>query len=423
VTGRHPGRRRALLDGLGVRLFASYLAVGLVGVATLLLATRLTAPTFFAQHMAHMPAGGAGGVVRPDGGAGMAGMPGMMSPPGPRGAAMDDALAAAFRAAVDQALVLAAAAAAVVALGVSLGVAGRVVRPVRRLAAASGRLAAGHYGERVAVETPDELGELAVSFNELAGALEATERRRSELIGDVAHELRTPVATLEGYLEGLLDGVVESSPATWARLHGEAGRLRRLVDDLQELSRAEAGQIPLRLTAADPAAIVRSAVARLEAQFAEKGLALAVDAPAGLPPVRADPDRTVQVLTNLLTNALRYTPDPGRVRITARPAGGAAGAAAPAVEFAVADSGIGVAPEHLPHLFERFYRADKSRSRAVGGSGVGLTVARALVQAMGGRIRAESAGPGRGSTFAFTLPTARDVPGTPAGPAAGLTDS
>jgi signal transduction histidine kinase len=282
-------------------------------------------------------------------------------------------------------------------------VAGRVLRPVRRLVTASRRLAAGHYGERVPAETPDELGELAAGFNELAGALEATEQRRLELVGDVAHELRTPIATLEGYLEGLLDGVVEPSPATWARLHGEAGRLRRLVDDLQELSRAEAGQIPLRLTAADPGTVVHSAVARLEAQFGEKGLALAVDVPTGLPPVRADHDRAVQVLTNLLTNALRYTPAPGHVRVTAHPAAGAAG---PAVAFAVTDSGLGVAPEDLPHLFERFYRADKSRSRALGGSGIGLTVARALVEAMGGRIRAESAGPGRGSTFAFTLPLA-----------------
>ena len=347
----------------------------------------------------------------------MAGTPGTPGTPGAGVAAMtamDAALAATFRAAVDQALLLATAAAVAAALGVSLFVAGRVLRPVRRLAAASRRLAAGHYGERVPVEAPDELGELAASFNELAGALEAAERRRLELLGDVTHELRTPVATLEGYLEGLLDGVVEPSPATWARLHGEAGRLRRLIDDLHQLSRAEAGQLPLRPAPLDPADVVRSAVARLDAPFAEKGLALAVDVPPGLPAVRADPDRAVQVVTNLLTNALRYTPAPGHVRVTARRVDGPAG---PAVEVAVADSGLGVAPEHLPHLFERFYRVDKSRSRALGGSGIGLSIARALVEAMGGRIRAESAGPGRGSTFAFTLPAPPGRPGRPGAPA------
>jgi signal transduction histidine kinase len=381
---------------------ASYLAVVLVGVVTLLLATRLTAPTFFAQHMSQMMPGRVGRV-------GEMPMPGMA---GTGAAALDAVLAASFRAAVDQALLLATGAATLAAVGASLFVAGRILRPVRRLAAASRRLAAGHYGERVHVEAPDELGDLAASFNEMAVALEATERRRLELIGDVAHELRTPIATLEGYLEGLLDGVIAPSPATWARLHGEAGRLRRLVDDLQELSRAEAGQIRLHPMPSDPADIVRGAVDRLESQFAEKGLALAVDVPADLPAVQADADRAVQVLTNLLTNAMRYTPAPGRVLVTARPAGN--GPAGPAVEFAVADTGVGIAPEHLPHLFERFYRVDKSRSRALGGSGIGLTIARAFVDAMGGHIRAESAGTGRGSTFAFSLPVDAGAAPTPA---------
>jgi two-component system sensor histidine kinase BaeS len=369
----------------------SYLAVVAVGIITLLLATSLTAPTFLASRM-HQLMGAESGMMGPGPGAG----------PGPMHGSpiVDAALAVAFRETLARALLLASAAGILAAVGASLFVSGRVLGPVRRLGVASRRLAAGHYGERVPAESDDELGDLALSFNELASTLEATERRRLELIGDVAHELRTPVATLQGYLEGLLDGVVEPAPSTWARLHDETGRLRRLVDDLQELSRAEAGQIPLRPRPLDPAELVRLAVERLAGQFADKGLTLAVELPPTLPQVLADPERAVQVLSNLLTNALRYTPAPGGARVTARTVG-------QEVEFQVADTGVGIAAEHLPHLFERFYRVDKSRSRALGGSGIGLTIARALAEAMGGRLRAESPGPDHGATFTFTLLIAR----------------
>jgi signal transduction histidine kinase len=218
----------------------------------------------------------------------------------------------------------------------------------------------------------------------------------------VAHELRTPISTLEGYLEGLLDGVIAPTPETWARLHDEAGRLHRLVTDLQDLSRVEARQLSLTLEAVAPAPLAEAALDRVRPVFAEKGLALAAEIPATLPAIRADRDRVVQVLTNLLTNALRYTPAPGQVTLILSRAAGSS-----ELLFQVTDTGIGLAPEQLPHVFERFYRVDKSRSRAAGGSGIGLTIARALVEAMGGRIWATSAGPGQGSTFAFTLPVAR----------------
>ena len=364
---------------LGPKLFASHLVVVVVGLVTLLLAADLSAPRFFAAHMAGM------------------GMRGPMPMPM---AASEAALDAAFRGALAQALLLAGGMAAVAAIGASAFVAARIVGPIQRLASASRRLADGHYAERVPASGDDELGELAASFNELAAALEATERRRLELIGDVAHELRTPIATLRGYLEGLLDGVVAPEAATWATLHDETARLARLVDDLQELSRAEARQLPLNPTALDPGEVVGAATGRLAGAFAEQGLTLSVELAAGLPPVWADRDRAVQVLTNLLTNALRYTPAPGAVRVTAQRDDHG-------VRVSVADTGLGIAAEHLPRLFERFYRVDKSRSRALGGSGVGLTIARALVEAMGGRIWAESEGPGRGATFSFTLPLAR----------------
>jgi signal transduction histidine kinase len=224
--------------------------------------------------------------------------------------------------------------------------------------------------ERVPAGGPAEVQQLATSFNVMAAAVEDAERRRQELIGDVAHEMRTPIATLEGYLEGLLDGVIDPS------------------HQLSVVSRATA-----------PAAIVQPAVERLDADVAERGLRLDVEVPPGLPEVQADPERAIQVLTNLITNAVRYTPSPGQIAVRVASSDGV-------VRFEVADTGIGIAPEELPRVFERFYRIDKSRSRALGGAGVGLTIARALVETMGGRIWARSAGPGQGSTFAFELPTA-----------------
>jgi histidine kinase len=195
--------------------------------------------------------------------------------------------------------------------------------------------------------------------------------------------------------------VIDPSDRVWAKLHDEAGRLRRLIEDLQELSRVEAHQLSVVCRATPPSSIVQPAVERLEADVAERGLELKVDLQPNLPAVAADPERAIQVLTNLMTNALRYTPPPGEIAVRV-----AADADKGVVRFEVADSGIGIAPEHLPRVFERFYRVDKSRSRALGGAGVGLTIAQALVETMGGQISARSSGPGQGSTFTFELPAA-----------------
>jgi signal transduction histidine kinase len=264
------------------------------------------------------------------------------------------------------------------------------------------RLSTGRYGERLPVRQADELGELAESFNAMAGALEAAEQRRLDVISDVSHELRTPLSTLQGYMEGLAEGVVEPSEETWALLYEEAERMRRLVDDLRQLSQAEAGQLTLIPAPVSPVEVVRLATGRMLPLFDEKGVELRSAVPENLPPVLADTGRVVQVLTNLLDNSLRHTPAGGRVAVEAKAGGDEA-------TFKVTDAGEGIAPEHLPHVFERFYRAEKSRSRseARGGSGVGLAISRALVGAMGGGIRAESPGPGKGATFAFTLPVSR----------------
>jgi two-component system sensor histidine kinase BaeS len=370
-----PFRRRG---GLRARLFFAHLLVIAAGTATLFLVTLVTASTLHDRLMIALLGPG-------------------HTPDDPAMAAMEQATNAVFQTAMLQALLLSGGAATLVAVAVSLLLSGRIVTPVRQMLTASKRIAGGHYAERVPIAGHDELAALAAEFNTMAGELEAAERRRVALIGDVAHELRTPLATIEGYTEGVLDGVVEPSEATWALIHDEVGRLKRLVSDLQELSRAEAKQLVLHLAAVQPAGLIAQARARLAPQFTEKGVELCAEVSPELPPVEADADRILQVLVNLLGNALRATPASGRVVVRAR-------ANDSAITVEVVDTGVGIAPEHLPHLFERFYRVDKARSRALGGHGIGLTISKALVEAHGGRMWAHSDGLGAGATFGFTLP-------------------
>jgi signal transduction histidine kinase len=369
---------KASLSG---KFLLSYLLIVLVGVATLLLVTFALAPTLFQAQL----------------------VPILQSHPGALTTTEAiQRILGNFLSTLLSALAVAAIAATLTSLATSLFVARRITGPLRLMTQVSQRISAGHYAERIVVapvHTADELGHLAASINALAVALEQTERRRLEVIGNVAHELRTPIATLEGYLEGLLDGVIEPTPHTWAMLHTEAGRLRRLVDDLQELSRAEARQIPLSLQSVAPQRLVQNALEPLEGQFAEKGLELQIHLPEDLPQVMADPTRAVQILTNLLVNALRYTPVPGRIEV-------AVSREEAMVAFRISDTGVGLSSEQLAHIFERFYRVDKSRSRAFGGSGIGLTIAQSLAQAMGGEIQVASAGLGQGSSFTLTLPQA-----------------
>ncbi len=373
--------RIAFRASLGGKFLLSYLLIVLVGVATLLAVTFALAPTLFQAQLVPI----------------LQTHPGALTTTEASQRILGD-----FLGTLLSALAVATIAATVTSLATSLFVARRITVPLQLMTQASERISAGHYAERIEVapvHATDELGQLASSINALAVALEQTERRRLEVIGNVTHELRTPIATLEGYLEGLLDGVIEPTPQTWAMLHTEAGRLRRLVDDLQEVSRAEARQIPLSLQPVAPQRLVQDALEPLEGQFAEKGLELEVHVPEDLPPVMADPTRAVQILTNLLVNALRYTPTPGKVEL-------AVSREEDTVAFRVTDTGVGLTQEQLAHIFERFYRVDKSRARAFGGSGIGLTIAQSLAQAMGGGIRVESVGLDQGSSFTLTLPQA-----------------
>ena len=357
---------------LQARLLVAFLVVVAAAIGTVAVAVLLISPGYFADAMGHLPGD-------------------------PMGDAMADATQAAFADAMRQAIAAATIIAVVTATVVSLAVAARIARPITRLARASRRIAAGHYAERVEPEEPGELGDLAASFNEMAGSLEATERRRVQLVGDVAHELRTPLTTLDGYLEGLEDGVIEPSAETWQLLRAETARLTRMVSDLSELWRAEARQLPLRATAVDVAEVAREVVAR----FAPSADArqVTITALGGAAVASADRDRVSQILANYLSNALRHAPDGSSITVSTvgNPE---------TVRVSVTDQGPGLAPEQLEAVFERFYRVDAARSRAVGGSGIGLAIVRAIADAMGGQAWAESDGPGHGATFHLELPRA-----------------
>jgi signal transduction histidine kinase len=357
---------------LGARLFAAFLVVVVAALGTVGVAVLLTGPGYFAEAMGHMPGD-------------------------PMGQAMGEATRAAFADAMRQALLAATVIAVVTATVVSLAVAARIARPISALAQAARRVAGGHYAERVPSDEPGELGELASSFNEMAGSLEATERRRMQLVGDVAHELRTPLTTLNGYLEGLEDGVIAPSAQTWHLLRGETARLNRMVNDLSELWRAESRQLPLRIDAVDAAAVAREVGERFAPRALPRGISL--ELPGGPALALADRDRVAQIVSNYLSNAIRHAPDGSRITVSADRHG-------ERVRIAVADEGQGLAQDQLEAVFERFYRVDPARSRAAGGSGIGLSIVRALAAAMGGRAWAESAGPGAGATFLLELPIA-----------------
>ncbi len=286
---------------------------------------------------------------------------------------------------------------------VSVLVARRIAAPVRRVRDATRHLAAGHYDERVAEPGELELAELARDVNRLAVELETTERRRAHLISEVAHEMRTPLTTMEGYVEGLLDDVFEPTEEVLTAIGEEAARLQRLAGDLAELSRAEEGAIALDLRTVDLRELARACAERLRPQYDEKGVDLDLQ-PGPRLTVEVDPERVAQVLTNLLGNALTYTDPGGRVVITTARRGRFA-------SVAIADTGIGVAPEELELVFDRFYRV-RGPVRPSGGSGIGLTIARGIAHAHHGTIEAASPGLGQGSTFTLTVPLAEDRAGT-----------
>ncbi len=311
----------------------------------------------------------------------------------------DAARGGAFLQRLQHVTVLSASVAFFAALILSLILARLIGRPLETLTRAVRRMGAGDLGQRVPEEGSAETIDLARSFNAMAANLATSQALRQQLVADVAHELRTPLANIRGYLEAIEDGVVSADEATLRILREEAAQLNALVDDLQELAQAEAGELRLARVPVSPRELVERATEAARPRAVERGVSLVGEAAHELPPVAVDLQRIGQVLQNLLTNALRHTPAGGRVTISA--------ALAPdgRVALIVADTGSGIAPEDLPRIFERFYRADSARARATGGSGLGLTIARRLVEAHGGGIEVESS-LGVGSRFTVLLPVA-----------------
>ena len=376
---------QAFQKRLGWRLLLSYLLVLTIGVVVLDVTAELQTPHALTRNIARLQA---------------------LQEQDPE---LEADLQANLSKAIHDELMVGTIAGAPAAVAASLFTTRRILAPIQAMTAASQRIAAGDYHHRIEPPSRDELGALTESFNEMASTLEDTERRRTELVADLAHELRTPLSSIHSALEGMIDGVLPCETETLSGLQRESGRMQRLVQDLEELSCAEAGQVRLDLRPAALGELVGSVAQRLRPQYEDKGVALHLTVSPDLPHVRADSLRMTQVLVNLLGNALQYTPAGGEVAVRATSDGAA-------VTVSVQDTGIGLSPEALQHVFERFYRVDRSRSRAAGGSGLGLTIARHLVEAHGGTIGASSPGLGRGCTFWFALPARGERLDTPQSP-------
>lgn len=313
-----------------------------------------------------------------------------------------------FQMTLNRIILVSALGATLVAVLAALLFSRRLTRPIARLAAAATRMAGGDYAARVSLRTADEYVRLAESFNDMASALERDvselqrqEQLRRELVANVSHELATPLTAISGFSEALLDGVVhqpQQREETVRLIARECARLRRLVDQLRQVARYEAGTQPLDRAPLQLATLAEETLAVLQPELARKGVGARSAVPHNLPPVYADADRLTEVLLNLLDNALRHVQPGGAIEVAAALDG-------PFVRVSIADNGPGISPDERQRVFDRFYRADKSRSSATGGSGLGLAIVRALVEAHGGTIRVDER-PGGGARFTFTLPVA-----------------
>ncbi|MEH2150960.1 sensor histidine kinase [Nostoc sp.] len=359
--------------GLRTRLFFSHLVVMIVGVASLVSISKISSPRFFVLHLERLENQGFDLIdVRTE-------------------------LVTGFELAWQRSTIWSVLVGTTAAGGLSYWVSRRIMQRLTEMEQITQKFAAGQMDARLPVSDIPELSGLSASFNRMAASLEGVEARRREVIGDMTHELRTPLTVVRGYLEELADGEIEASPEIYRRLAKETRRLERLVNDLQELSKAEAGYLPINIQRVNLRPLLESLVEKFTDQLLEDGPVLILQCPSVLPPVLADIDRTEQVLVNLLGNAVRYTNE-GSITISV-------GTEASQLSIAVRDTGIGIAPENLPHVFERFWRADQSRDRHSGGTGIGLTISHRLIELQGGQIQVESE-LGVGSTFRFFLPLA-----------------
>lgn len=365
--------------GLGTRLLAAIVTVVLVAAATAWAVAAATGQAIFHDHMLMAEAA---------------------EPEVVRHAEQ------AFDAAWTWSLSLALLAALLASIVVSVFLTRRIARTLARVRQAAVQVASADYSARVpAVGMGAEFTDLAGAFNTMAGELDRIEQTRRRMLGDLAHEMRTPVATLDGYLEAFIDGVERPDHATVGMLREQVGRLARLAEDIALVTTTEEGRLSMHRQTVSGAELIDNAVSQAAGRYADEGVILEVSASGGASGtvLSVDLDRLGQVLTNLLDNALRHTPRGGRVELSARCDSGS-------LRLQITDTGSGIAAEHLPHLFERFYRADTARDRAHGGSGIGLAIVRSITQAHGGTVTADSAGPGQGATFTIDLPIDPDPP-------------
>lgn len=358
---------------IAYRLFISHLAVILIGLFIMIAVTAYIAPLDFSARMQHS---------------------GMM---GRGGHSQLETLEAEYRLTLYQALAISGIGGISLAILMSWWLSQRILKPLKLLVKGSQEIADGRYEQRLSFQSRDELGELVQSFNRMAASLASTETMRRELLADVSHELKTPLASIKAYMEGLQDGIIPATAENYQRIEHETTRLQRLVEDLQALSQAEAQAIVLRPQSINLEKMLQSLVERFKPQYQEKEIEIRFISPEKTHNIFADSDRLEQVFTNVLGNALQYSNPKGEVIIRMEEK-------EKEIIVSIADNGVGLDDDEQRRIFQRFYRVDKSRARASGGSGIGLTIAKSLIEAQGGKIWVESAGLGKGSTFFIQIP-------------------
>ena len=297
----------------------------------------------------------------------------------------------------NQAIFGSALGAMVIALALSVVLASTLTKPLRELTSAIRAMAKGKLGVAVSVRSRDEIGELTTAFNQMSADLARSNQLRRQMTADIAHDLRTPLTVIGGYIESLRDGVLQPNSERFDVMCQEVQQLQRSVEDLRTLSLADAGELKLNCQRIAPQKLLEQAASAFKYQAEQKRITLYVEAEPGLPEIAVDEIRIAQVLGNLLSNALRYTPDSGQIVLAAH-------RESQQIVLSLQDNGAGIAPKDLPHVFERFYRGDASRQQSESESGLGLAIAKSLVEAHGGTITAISEGVGRGSTFLIGLP-------------------
>jgi signal transduction histidine kinase len=307
----------------------------------------------------------------------------------------------AYLARTNRALLIGAAGAATLAILLGIFFTRRLTSPLRDLTSAIQKMSKGDLHQQVKIRSRDEIGELGNAFNTMSSELAKSNQLRKQMTADIAHDLRTPLTVLNGYLEAMQDGVLPANKERFAIMYSEVQQLSGLVEDLRTLSLADAGELSMNPRVVSPKGLLEQSFANFSYQAKKLKLKLRIDADQDLPKVKVDPQRMEQVLDNLISNAMRYVSKGGKIDLSAIQKGNN-------IEFAVEDNGEGIASDVLPHVFERFYRGDRSRNGAEGESGLGLAIAKSLVETMGGTITAASEGKGKGSKFTIKLPVNKE---------------